>query len=66
MIALGIDIGGTAVKAAASKDGRVLWAAQSPFYAKPTTEVLRSAIRETVARPAYGFAHRWTLRAGAF
>jgi predicted NBD/HSP70 family sugar kinase len=49
MIALGIDIGGTAVKAAASKDGRVLWAAQSPFYAKPTTEVLRAAIRETVA-----------------
>jgi len=49
MIALGIDIGGTTVKAAASKDGRVLWAAQSPFYAKPTTEVLRAAIRETVA-----------------
>src|SRR5580704_8303450 len=49
MIALGIDIGGTAVKVAASKDGRVLWAAQSPFYSKPTTEVLRAAIRETVA-----------------
>jgi glucokinase len=49
MIALGVDIGGTAVKAAASKDGRVLWAAQSPFYAKPSTEVLRDAIRQTVA-----------------
>jgi predicted NBD/HSP70 family sugar kinase len=49
MIALGIDIGGTAVKAAARHDGHVLWAAQSPFYAKPTTEVLRAAIRETVA-----------------
>ncbi len=49
MIALGIDIGGTAVKAAARKDGRVIWAAQSPFYAKPTTEELRAAIRQTVA-----------------
>ncbi|HEY1923282.1 MAG TPA: ROK family protein [Tepidisphaeraceae bacterium] len=49
MIALGIDIGGTAVKAAARKDGRVLWAAQSPFYAKPTIEEIRAAIRQTVA-----------------
>jgi predicted NBD/HSP70 family sugar kinase len=49
MITLGIDIGGTAVKAAARKDGKVLWAAQSRFYAKPTTEDLRAAIRQTVA-----------------
>lgn len=37
------------MKAAARKDGRVLWAAQSPFYAKPNTEDLRAAIRQTVA-----------------
>jgi glucokinase len=49
MIALGIDIGGTAVKAAARQNGRVLWAAQSGFYAKPSTEDLRAAIRQTVA-----------------
>ena len=49
MITLGIDIGGTAVKAAARKDGKVLWAAQSPFYAKPSTEDLRQAIRKAVA-----------------
>jgi predicted NBD/HSP70 family sugar kinase len=48
MIALGIDIGGTAVKVAARNDGRVLWAAQSPFYAKPSTEDLREAIRKAV------------------
>jgi predicted NBD/HSP70 family sugar kinase len=49
MIALGIDIGGSSIKAAARNDGRVLWAAQSPFYAKPSAEVLRAAIRDAVA-----------------
>jgi glucokinase len=49
MITLGIDIGGTAVKAAARKDGKVLWSGQSFFYAKPSTEVLRDAIRKAVA-----------------
>src|ERR1700734_42206 len=49
MIPLGIDIGGTAVKASAREDGKVLWSGQSFFYAKPSTEVLREAIRKAVA-----------------
>ena len=49
MIALGIDIGGTSIKVAARNDGRLLWASQSFFYAKPSTEVLREAIRRAVA-----------------
>jgi glucokinase len=49
MIALGIDIGGTSVKAAARENGRVIWTAQSSFYAKPSTEDLRAAIRQAVA-----------------
>jgi glucokinase len=48
MIELGIDIGGSSIKAAASNDGHVLWAAQSPFYAKPDLEALREAIRRAV------------------
>jgi predicted NBD/HSP70 family sugar kinase len=48
MITLGIDIGGTSIKAAARNDGRVIWAAQSPFYAKPSAEALREAIRRAV------------------
>jgi len=42
---LGIDIGGTSVKAAGVENGRCLWTGQSGFYAKPTTEELRTAIR---------------------
>ena len=49
MIALGIDIGGTSIKAAAFNDEGVLWASQSPFYAKPDAQALREAIRRAVA-----------------
>jgi predicted NBD/HSP70 family sugar kinase len=49
MITLGIDIGGTSIKAAARNNGRILWASQSPFYAKPSAEALREAIRRAVA-----------------
>jgi predicted NBD/HSP70 family sugar kinase len=48
MIALGVDIGGSSVKTVAASDGRVLWASQSSFYARPTTQALRDAIRQTV------------------
>src|SRR4051794_22042211 len=41
---LGIDIGGTSVKLALVKDARVQWTGQSPFYSRPTTEQLVSAI----------------------
>ena len=46
---LGIDIGGTSVKAAGLEDGRCLWTGQSGFYAKPTTDQLRAAIRTAAA-----------------
>ncbi|MDP9174191.1 MAG: ROK family protein [Planctomycetota bacterium] len=46
MAILGIDIGGSSVKAAAWEDGRFLWTGQSHIYAKPTTDELRAAIWE--------------------
>lgn len=48
MFALGIDIGGTSVKAAARRDGQVLWTGQSGFYLKPSADELRHAIRAAV------------------
>ncbi|MGD0461110.1 MAG: ROK family protein [Tepidisphaeraceae bacterium] len=45
MMQIGVDIGGTSVKAAGVENGRCLWTGQSGFYAKPTTEELRTAIR---------------------
>lgn len=48
MLTLGIDIGGTSVKAAARESGRTLWQGQSAFYVRPTTELLTAAIREAV------------------
>jgi glucokinase len=49
MAILGIDIGGTSVKAAAWDDGKFIWTGQSPFYNNPTTEELRIAIHAAVA-----------------
>ncbi|HSU66361.1 MAG TPA: ROK family protein [Tepidisphaeraceae bacterium] len=46
-ITLGIDVGGTTVKAAALCDGQVLWTSRSARYNKPTAEQLVAAIRET-------------------
>jgi predicted NBD/HSP70 family sugar kinase len=43
---LGIDIGGTSVKAAVCVEGQWVSRGQSRFYAKPDTEQLRAAIRE--------------------
>jgi predicted NBD/HSP70 family sugar kinase len=56
MKSLGIDIGGTSAKLAMiQRDGgdfRTLWTAQSPFYARPTTDQLTAALRETAANRA--------------
>jgi predicted NBD/HSP70 family sugar kinase len=48
MIRLGIDIGGTSVKAAAIENGHPLWTGQSGFYSRPDADQLRSAIRAAV------------------
>ena len=45
MVQLGIDIGGTSVKAAIWKSGRWAGTGQSSFYSRPTTAQLYSAIR---------------------
>lgn len=49
MISLGIDVGGTSVKLACLQDGRTLWQAQSPFYARPDTAQLVDAIKTAAA-----------------
>ena len=48
MTQIGIDIGGTSIKAAVWNDGLLVRTGQSPFYAKPTTSQLRKAIRAAV------------------
>ena len=48
MMQIGIDIGGTSVKAAAIENGRCLWTGQSDFYSRPDADQLRSAIRAAV------------------
>jgi predicted NBD/HSP70 family sugar kinase len=48
LISLGIDIGGTCVKAAAQDSNRTLWTGQSAFYAVPNVQALRAAIHEAV------------------
>jgi predicted NBD/HSP70 family sugar kinase len=45
---LGIDIGGTSVKAAVRTAGQWVRLGQSTFYARPDTDRLRAAIREAV------------------
>jgi predicted NBD/HSP70 family sugar kinase len=45
---LGIDIGGTSVKAAVLVEGRCVYSGQSAFYSKPDAGQLRRAIREAV------------------
>ena len=49
MISLGIDIGGTSVKAAGVRDGQVAWTASSSRYRRPKTEQIVEAIREVAA-----------------
>lgn len=45
---LGVDVGGTSVKAAVCVGGKVIRTGQSPFYAKPTTDQLLRAISAAV------------------
>jgi predicted NBD/HSP70 family sugar kinase len=48
MVFLGIDVGGSSVKAAAVKDGVVLWTGQSAKYSDPSADRLADAIRQAV------------------
>ena len=52
MIALGIDIGGTTVKAAGVQDDKVAWTGKSARYARPGREQLVGAIRQACAQLA--------------
>ena len=55
MISLGIDIGGTTVKAAALRDGAVLWTGQSGAYARPDNKKVSARSQKMLegsARPA--------------
>ncbi|HEY7119174.1 MAG TPA: ROK family protein [Tepidisphaeraceae bacterium] len=54
MRALGIDIGGTSVKAAQLQDGQVAWTGRSPPFTRPDTAQLVEAIRQAVAARAPG------------
>jgi predicted NBD/HSP70 family sugar kinase len=55
-LALGIDIGGTSVKAAAVDGGQTLWTGKSGTFARPETEQIVSAIREAVGGRAEGIS----------
>jgi predicted NBD/HSP70 family sugar kinase len=55
-IALGIDIGGTSVKAAALDGGRTLWTGKSGTFARPGTDEIVAAIKEAVVGRAAGVA----------
>jgi predicted NBD/HSP70 family sugar kinase len=45
---LGLDIGGTSLKAAIVNDGDVEWRAQSPFYRRPDRAALAAALQATL------------------
>ena len=51
MISLGIDIGGSAIKAAALREGQVLWTRRSPRYRHPDRDQLIAVLRQTCADP---------------
>ena len=49
-LAIGIDVGGTAVKVAAvDRAGATRWAGRSPAYSRPSADQLAGAIREAAA-----------------
>ena len=48
LVRLGIDIGGTSVKAAVFKGNTCVHTGQSPFYARPSTAELQASIRAAV------------------
>jgi predicted NBD/HSP70 family sugar kinase len=49
MISLGIDVGGSSVKLAATANGQVLWTGHSESYSRATKDQLISAIQRTAA-----------------
>ena len=49
MRTIGIDIGGTSVKAAGRNGADVLWTGQSDFYHKPTLPSLTAAVRQAIS-----------------
>jgi predicted NBD/HSP70 family sugar kinase len=49
MTQLGIDIGGTSIKLAATSNGQTLWTSQSEFYARPNTAQLIETLKSTAA-----------------
>lgn len=49
-VTLGVDVGGTSVKAAVYCDGQLLRTGQSSFYSKPSADQLRGAIHAAVGR----------------
>lgn len=49
MISLGIDVGGSSVKLAATANGQILWTAHSPSYSRATKAQLVDAIQQTAA-----------------
>jgi predicted NBD/HSP70 family sugar kinase len=53
MISLGVDIGGTAIKVAAVRDGEVLWTRRSAAYARPDRAELIAALREAAGEKGF-------------
>lgn len=51
MVKLGIDIGGTSVKASARDGDKILFLGQSKFYSKPDTAGLIDAIKQAITIP---------------
>ncbi|MFI5380834.1 MAG: ROK family protein [Tepidisphaerales bacterium] len=51
MKTLGIDIGGSSVKAALLDGDTVAWTSAGPTYQRPTTDQLVAAVRETIRWP---------------
>ena len=49
MISLGIDVGGSSVKLAATANGEVLWTAHSESYSRASKDQLVDAIQATAA-----------------
>ncbi|MGB7161091.1 MAG: ROK family protein [Tepidisphaeraceae bacterium] len=56
MISLGIDVGGSSVKLAATANGQVLWTAHSESYSRASKDELIDAIRQTAGGRTKGIS----------
>jgi predicted NBD/HSP70 family sugar kinase len=56
-ISLGLDIGGTTVKAAALQDRQVLWTTRTRAYTGPSVRILVSALREVTDKLTHAVQH---------